>query len=130
MVDRRPGTSWESHVDRLIREAEERGEFDDLPGKGKPIPGIDRPADDLWWVKRKLEREGLSFTPPTLQLRRDVEVAHERIAAANSEVEVRRIVAEINERIVEVNTRPAGGPRSNVAPLGVDRVLRTWREQP
>jgi hypothetical protein len=25
---------WESLVDRKIREAQERGDFDDLPGKG------------------------------------------------------------------------------------------------
>lgn len=129
MVERRPGVSWESHVDRLIREAEERGEFDDLPGKGRPIPDIDRPADDLWWVKRKLRREGLSFTPPTLQLRRDVEAAREAVAAATSEGEVRRIVAGINERIVEANAMPVGGPASNLAPLDVDRVLAAWREQ-
>ncbi|MBI3972709.1 MAG: DUF1992 domain-containing protein [Chloroflexi bacterium] len=28
---------WGSHVDRLIREAQERGEFDNLPGTGKPL---------------------------------------------------------------------------------------------
>jgi DnaJ-like protein len=28
---------WESAVDKQIREAEERGEFDNLPGKGKPL---------------------------------------------------------------------------------------------
>src|ERR1051325_4406897 len=29
---------WESAVEKQIREAEERGEFDNLPGKGKPLP--------------------------------------------------------------------------------------------
>jgi hypothetical protein len=28
---------FESALDRQIRAAEERGEFDDLPGKGKPL---------------------------------------------------------------------------------------------
>jgi hypothetical protein len=28
---------WESAVDKQIREAEERGEFDNLPGKGRPL---------------------------------------------------------------------------------------------
>ncbi|MGE0433012.1 MAG: DUF1992 domain-containing protein, partial [Planctomycetota bacterium] len=32
MVDRKPtGMQWESWIDRLIREADERGEFDNLP---------------------------------------------------------------------------------------------------
>jgi DnaJ family protein C protein 28 len=28
---------WESWIDQQIREAQERGKFDDLPGKGKPL---------------------------------------------------------------------------------------------
>jgi Domain of unknown function (DUF1992) len=33
-------------VDRQIREAQERGDFDDLPGKGKPLPV--EPWDGEW----------------------------------------------------------------------------------
>lgn len=28
---------WESWIDQQIREAQDRGEFDDLPGKGRPL---------------------------------------------------------------------------------------------
>ena len=28
---------WESWIDRQVREAQERGEFDDLPGRGRPL---------------------------------------------------------------------------------------------
>jgi hypothetical protein len=47
----------ESACDRLIREAMERGEFDDLPGAGKPIPGRGEPYAPNWWVKSFVERE-------------------------------------------------------------------------
>ncbi|NNF65070.1 MAG: DUF1992 domain-containing protein [Acidimicrobiia bacterium] len=50
----------ESWVDRLIREAAERGEFDDLEGSGKPIEMLKDPYDENWWVKRWIEREKLS----------------------------------------------------------------------
>ena len=33
---RRPG-DWEKWVDQQIREAQERGDFDNLPGTGKPL---------------------------------------------------------------------------------------------
>ena len=33
---RRPG-DWEKWVDQQVREAQERGEFDNLPGTGKPL---------------------------------------------------------------------------------------------
>ena len=49
---------FESPVDRTIREAVERGDFDDLPGKGKPLPGAGRigPVDENWWIRGYLER--------------------------------------------------------------------------
>ena len=47
---------FENHVDRIIREAMERGEFDDLPGTGKPIAGVGTRDDDLWWVRRWVRR--------------------------------------------------------------------------
>ena len=46
----------ESHVDRVIREAMERGEFDDLPGVGKPIPGAGSRDDQWWWFRRWVKR--------------------------------------------------------------------------
>jgi hypothetical protein len=38
----------ETWVERQIREAQERGAFDNLPGAGKPIPGIAEPDDEHW----------------------------------------------------------------------------------
>jgi hypothetical protein len=46
----------EALVDRLIREAIERGEFDHLAGKGKPIPGAGTPDGEGWWIRRWVER--------------------------------------------------------------------------
>jgi hypothetical protein len=46
-----PGLGWESWIDRQVREATERGEFDDLAGAGQPIPDLDKPFDELWWVE-------------------------------------------------------------------------------
>lgn len=44
-----------------IRAAAERGEFDGLPGLGKPIPDLDAPYDELWWVRKWMEREGVDL---------------------------------------------------------------------
>ena len=56
MEDRPPSDSYESLPERLIREAIEAGEFDELPGVGKPLPGAGVPDDDLWWVREWLKR--------------------------------------------------------------------------
>ncbi len=123
------GENYESWVDRQIREARERGEFDNLPGAGKPLPDLHRPYDELWWVRRKLKEENLSYLPPALQLRKEVEEAREQITRARSEREVRKIVAGINERIREANRTSLQGPASTVMPLDEEQTVRTWRER-
>jgi hypothetical protein len=122
-----PGVGWETWVERQIREGIERGEFDDLPGKGKPIPDLDGSHDELWWVRKKLKREKVSYLPPTLAVRKERDDALERIAVATREAEVRRIVEEINVRIRYVNSHATAGPPSSVMPLDVDDVLTRWR---
>jgi hypothetical protein len=122
-----PGVSWETWIDRQIREGMERGDFDGLPGHGKPIGDIDRPHDELWWVRDKLRREGVSYLPPTLALRKDVEDARAAIATARSEAEVRGIVEQINERIRMTNRQATSGPPSNLMPLDVERTVEGWR---
>ena len=130
MTDRKPpGVSWESWIDKQIRDAMERGEFDDLPGKGKPLPDIDRPRDELWWVRQKLKREDVQYLPPALQVRKDLDDVRERIAASDDEVVVRRLVDEINDKIREVNRSIVSGPPSTLVPLDVERVVERWRNE-
>jgi hypothetical protein len=129
MTERKPaGVSWESWVEGQIRERRERGEFDDLPGAGKPLRNIDQPHDEMWWLREKLRRENVSFLPPALAVRKELEDALDRIAQADTEPAVRQIVAVINERIVQVNSRTTSGPATSVMPLNVERVIEEWRK--
>jgi len=130
MTERKPpGVGFEAWVERQLREAAERGAFDDLPGAGKPIPDLDKPHDELWWVKQKLRDENLSYLPTTISLRRQAEEALEAAARAGSEDAVRRIVADINAKIIEGNRKAASGPPLNLAPFDVERVVRDWRDR-
>lgn len=42
-----------------LRNAIEQGEFENLPGLGRPAAIIDEPYYPLWWIGRKLKRENL-----------------------------------------------------------------------
>jgi hypothetical protein len=118
---------WESAVEKQIREGMARGDFDNLPGTGKPLPGLDGSRDDDWWIKRKLQQERLSYLPPALALRKEVEDARARIATATTEAAVRSEVAAINARIREVNSRSIDGPPSTQMPLDVESVVARWQ---
>ena len=128
MTERKPpGMTFETWVDRVIRDGQERGEFEDLAGKGKPIADLHEPTDELWWVRDKLRREGVSYLPPTLALRKDVEDARAAIDEATTETEVVQIVEEINERMRSVNRLATAGPPSNLMPLDLERTVGAWR---
>ena len=58
-------------VNLQIERAMARGEFDNLPGAGKPIEGLGAQHDPDWWLKKLIEREKISVLPPALQLRKD-----------------------------------------------------------
>jgi hypothetical protein len=129
MTERKPiGLDFESWVERQIREAAERGEFDNLPGAGEPFTDLHAPYDDLWWFKEKLRREDVSYLPPTLALRKEASDALAAAKRAASESEVRRIVEAINDKIREAIRKPLSGPPLDLAPFDVERVVRTWRE--
>ena len=116
--------AYESWVDRQIREAEERGEFDNLPGAGKPLKNLDKPQDDDWWIKGLMDREQLSFVLPTsLALRKEVEDLPKALEPLWREHDVRELVEDLNERIVEARRRPASGPPVFVKTVDVDEAV-------
>ncbi|MFJ5259467.1 DUF1992 domain-containing protein [Streptomyces sp. NPDC088387] len=132
MTERKPpGVSFESWTDHQIREAERRGDFARLSGAGKPLPTeVEAPYDELWWVKRKLVREGIAVLPPSLALRKEAEDALAAALTAPSEHRVRKIVEDINAKIREMMFRPPPGPPLGMKPYDVEDVVRRWRERP
>ncbi|MCX4537259.1 DUF1992 domain-containing protein [Streptomyces sp. NBC_00841] len=128
MTERKPpGVSFESWVDKQIRDSEERGDFSQLPGFGKPLSDIDRPYDEAWWIKAKMQREGVSVLPPALALRKEAEDVREAVSGARSEAEVRRMLTEVNEKIEAAIRRPPPGPLLNLRPFDIDAVVGEWR---
>ncbi|ARX83165.1 molecular chaperone DnaJ [Streptomyces alboflavus] len=131
MTERKPpGVNFESWVDKQIREAEERGDFAALPGRGKPLPEDPGAAyDEMWWVKRKLAREGMGVLSPTLALRKEAEDVLGAAAEAPSESMARRLVTDLNDKIREALRTPPPGPPLGLRPFDVDEVARDWRER-
>jgi hypothetical protein len=122
---------FESLVDRKIREAQERGEFDDLPGAGRPLPGIDRPYVEDWWLRKVIEREhlGIHALPPALALRREAQDLGDTLASKRSEAAVREAVADFNRRAALARRSPQLGRSIVVDLLDADEVVKAWRAQ-
>lgn len=123
---------FESRVERMIREATERGEFDDLPGAGKPLDLTDSDDPD-WWVKRKIRDENLdssALLPAPLQLRREAQDFPGSLVDIPDENAVRDILVDFNRRVREAHlaSRQIALPHSVVAhTVDVDDMIRRWR---
>ncbi|MCP2317901.1 protein of unknown function (DUF1992) [Nocardia amikacinitolerans] len=132
MTERKPpDQTFESWIDKQVREATERGEFDNLRGAGQPIPGVGTQVDENWWLRSYLRREGVradGMLPESLVLRRDVERIQETVAELDTEREVRAEVAELNQRVVRYVRAPTP-PHVPVGPVDADTVVRRWRDE-
>ncbi|MBI3362941.1 MAG: DUF1992 domain-containing protein [Chloroflexi bacterium] len=65
-------TEPETWLDKIIREAQERGEFDNLPGEGKPIAlGGNSFEDPAWRLANHLLKNG-GFVPDWIELDREI----------------------------------------------------------
>jgi hypothetical protein len=122
---------YESSIDRQLREAAERGEFDNLSGIGKPLRDHGREYEEDWWVRDWLEREGATAAviPPTLALRRETEELEPAVDRLRTEREVRDYVAEVNARIAKARVGLMDGPPVVLPPLDADAVVAGWRER-
>ncbi|WP_235508799.1 DUF1992 domain-containing protein [Terrabacter sp. Root85] len=93
---------WESPVDKQIREAQERGEFDNLPGAGKPLDLSDS-GDPDWWVKRFAARENLDLggaLPGALGLRKEAAGYPESLVDVRTEAQFREVIEDYNKRVL------------------------------
>ena len=59
------------NIDEQIRQAMQRGDFDDLPGKGKPLDLSENPYEDPGWrMTYRIFKEN-GYTLPWIETRRN-----------------------------------------------------------
>jgi hypothetical protein len=133
MTERKPPQmrffTW---IDQQVADAERRGVFDDLPGKGKPLnikPGAADGDYGQAWLRDYARREGVpaeEMLPTPLRLRREMERLAETAGEFRSEAEVREAAADFNRRVVEWRRIPLGPP-IHVRLINADDLVARWR---
>ena len=112
---------WESSVERQIREAQERGEFDALPGLGKPLPA--EPWEGDWALAFHVLRQA-GETLPWIALGRDIEQRREHLARLRSDA------AALRARLHQTPAWPAERARARqrylAAAAELDRLLADY----
>ena len=121
--------TWQGFAEQRIREAAEQGAFANVSGAGRPIPGIEQPLDENWWIQKKLKEEQLSLVPPILAARKRKEQILAEIQTLHSETQVRNKLDEVNAVIHEAMQSHIAGPPDGVLPVDVEQVIADWRSK-
>ena len=116
-------------VDLQIRQAMDRGDFENLPGAGKPIEGLGEQHDPDWWLKQLVERERIAVLPPSLALRKEDAELDDVLDRYRTEAEVRRHVEDFNERVIRARYSLPDGPPLVTMPRDVDATVAAWQER-
>jgi hypothetical protein len=118
------------YVDLKIQQAMARGDFDNLPGAGKPIRGLGAQHDPDWWVRQLVEREKITgVLPPALQLRKDDAELDARLDELPTEAQVREELEDFNARVIKARYTPVDGPPLITQPRDIDAEVAAWRER-
>lgn len=112
------GRSWETLIDRQIREAMEEGKFDNLPHQGAPLPNDENPHAGEWGLAFRMLRNA-GYAPPWIEADKEIrellarrEALLARVAGNPPTVGQRRrdhdavekLVREINAAIARLNS--------------------------
>ena len=116
----------ESAVDQAIK----RGDFDDLPGLGRPLKSLRNSEDPDWWIKQKMDEENISgVAPAAFQLRKENAVLEDTLDVFDREADVRDYLAGFNERVRAAVMDLREGPPIFTPPRDVDREVAAWRRR-
>jgi hypothetical protein len=116
-------------IEHTIRQNMREGFFENVEGTGQPLSWIDKPYDELWWVKQLVEREKLSILPESLELRREIEQKLQEIRSMTQERFVREELEALNAKIRRANATTIQGPPTVLVPINIEAVVAKWKAE-
>ena len=101
---------YQKIIEEKIKEAQERGEFDNLPGKGQPLDLEDesRIPEELRLSHKVLKNA--NCLPPELELRKEIRHMADLLSGIPDEEEKYRQIKRINLKITKLNMMGHSSP--------------------
>ena len=95
--------AFQKIVEERIREAQNRGEFNDLPGSGAPLDMEDdsHVPEDLRLAYKILRNA--NCLPPELKLKKEIRQMEDMLDGIPDEKEKYRLIKQINFKITKLN---------------------------
>lgn len=109
-------------LEEAIASAIERGEFDDLPGAGRPLDGLGGTYDPAWWAKRFVARE--KAAEAGVELAAAIDRQMPRLLATATRAELTSAIDDWNTAITALNRNLE--PADRLTLLDPATILRRW----
>jgi len=97
-------------IEQKIKEAQMKGEFDNLPGRGAPVVLEDdrHVPEDLRMAYKVLKNAGC--VPPELELKKEIRQMEDMLENLSDEKEKYRQIKKINYKIMQLNMMKKTSP--------------------
>ena len=117
-------TGFEKIVEERIRIAQKKGEFDDLPGSGKPIPADNglSVSEDLKLAHKILKNA--DCLPPELELKKEIRKMEDMLEDIPDEKEKYRHIKRINYKIMQLNMMGKKSPLMEETEIYYGKLVR------
>ena len=114
---------FEKIIEERIKEAQQKGEFDDLPGRGAPIVLEDdsHVPEDLRLVYKVLKNA--DCLPPELALKKEIRQMEDMLDGIPDEKEKYRQIKKINYKIMQLNIMGNRSPLLEETEIYYKKVL-------
>ncbi|MFZ0449838.1 MAG: DnaJ family domain-containing protein [Desulfatiglandaceae bacterium] len=115
--------AFEKIVERKIKEAQKKGTFDDLPGKGLPMVLEDdsNVPEDLRLAYKVLKNA--NCLPPELQLKKEIRQMEDMLDSIPDEKEKYRQIKKINFKIMQLNMMGKKSPLFEEGQIYYNKLL-------
>ena len=112
-------------IEKRIKDAVKKGEFDDLPGRGEPLKIEDdsHVPEDLRLAYKILKNA--NCLPPELQLKKDIRQMEDLLENIPDEKEKYRQIKKINYKIMQLNMLGKKSPLLEETQIYYGKLLDT-----
>ena len=116
-------SGYNKTIEKKIKQAVEKGEFDNLPGKGQPLKLEDdsHVPEELRLAYKILKNA--DFVPPEVQLRKEIRQMEDLLDDISDEREKIRQIKRINYKIMKLNAMGRGSPILEEQELYYEKIV-------
>ena len=117
---------FEKIIEQRIQKAQRKGDFENLPGRGKPLPKEDMNVPEDLRLAYKILKNA-DCIPPELEIKTEIRNTQELLSGMEETSEKYKVLKKLNLLILKLNSLRSGGiqfdvPQHYMDPLKIGRA--------